>query len=97
MPRGGAARRLTVTVGGKPRTLELHAADARSIAPGCCGWMDNCWMSTPAGFIDTDAMKISLLPEDPQGDSPRVTYVRGTRNAIVSNADGTFLAKLVGP
>jgi hypothetical protein len=89
--------KLTVTVDGKPRTLVFHAADARHVRPGCCAWVDNRFIAMESGFIDTDAMKVSLLPVDPDTDAPRVTFVQGTRTAIVFRDDGAYLANLVGP
>ncbi len=89
--------KLVVTAGGKPRTLAFHPADAKVVSPDCCKWIDNRFIQTRTGFIDTDAMKVSLLPVDPEEDAPRITYVRGTRTAIVVRGDGAYLANLVGP
>lgn len=86
---------LTITDGGKQRTLKLHPADARHFS--CCEWIDSRYLDMRGGFIDTDAMKVSLLPKDPEDDDPRVEYMRGTRNALVFKKDGVYLATLVGP
>ena len=88
---------LTLTVGGKARTLKFHPDDARHVAQGCCAWIDNRLIEMRNGFIDTDEMKVSLVPKDPEDDDVRVDYMRGTRNALVFKKDGVYLATLVGP
>ena len=88
---------LTLTAGDKTRTLAFHPDDARAISPGCCAWLDNRWMSMRGGFIDTDAMKVSLLPQDADAEPPRIEYVLGTRIAVVFRDDAVYLATVVGP
>jgi hypothetical protein len=88
---------LTITDGGKTRTLKFHPADARHFAESCCKWIDSRYIEMRGGFIDTDAMKVSLLPKNPEEDDPRVDYMRGSRSALVFKEDGVYLAQLVGP
>lgn len=88
---------LTLTAGDQKRTLAFNAADAGNIGPGCCVWLDNRWMAMPNGFIDTDAMKVSLLPPEGDEDQPRIDYLVNTRFALVSRGDGVYLATVVGP
>ena len=89
--------KLALTAGGARRTLAFHADDAPAIGPDCCSWIDNRWMSMRGGFIDTDAMKVSLLPVEADADPPRIEYIRGARLAVVFRDDGVFLANVVGP
>lgn len=88
---------LTVRANGADRTLTFHAEDAGSIAAGCCTWIDNRWMAMPHGFIDTDAMKVTLFALDAEDDVPHVDFIPGTRTALVTPGDGLHLATAVGP
>jgi hypothetical protein len=88
---------LAVTSSGTTQNLRLHPDDAKLIDPDCCTWLDNRWMTIPNGFIDTDALKVSLLPSDVDAEPPEIKYVRGTRTAIVFERDATYLATVVGP
>jgi hypothetical protein len=61
-----------------------------------CPWIDNRFMYMTNGFIDTDTMKVSLLPGD-RGERGRVEVVPGARTAIIIDENGTSLASIVGP
>lgn len=89
--------KLALTAGGARRTLAFHPDDAKAIGSTCCTWIDNRWMSMRNGFIDTDAMKVSLLPAAADSDPPRIEYIPGARLALVLRDDGVFLANVVGP
>lgn len=88
---------LTVYEGTAKRTLDLHPDDAKALEHTTQTWIDNRWLSMRDGFIDTDAMKVGLLPVDPNEDPPRIEYVPGARLALVFRDSGTHLAKVVGP
>lgn len=92
-----AAGKLTLTAGTATRTLVFHPDDARSIGSECCTWIDNRWLTMRSGYIDTDAMRVSLLAVDADGELPRVEYLTDSRSALVTRADGVFLATVVGP
>jgi hypothetical protein len=88
---------LTVTAGTAKRTLVLHPDDAKVLAGTTNTWIDNRWLSMRYGFIDTDAMKIALMPVDPDSERPRIDYVPGGRIALLHRDNGVFLATVVGP
>ncbi|HEY4058687.1 MAG TPA: hypothetical protein VGM39_18870 [Kofleriaceae bacterium] len=87
---------VVVTVGGKAKELVFNAAD-QGIEGDSSQWIDNRWLGTKAGFIDTDAMKIAPLVRDENGERDTMTFVAGSRTALVGRQDEFFLATLVGP
>jgi hypothetical protein len=87
---------LTIVEGDKSRTLTFHPDDAKYVNEHSCPWIDNRFMYMTNGFIDTDTMKVSLLPGD-RGERGRVEVVPGARTAIIIDENGTSLASIVGP
>ncbi len=94
--------RLTVTPlpSGAPRTLVLHPNDRRVAHPGCCRWLDNRYLELPGrryGFIDTDAMKVSLVPRTTGDDEESITIAAGMAVALIRRSDGMHLATITKP
>ena len=88
---------VTPKPGGTPRTLVLYARDYNALAGGTTHWLDARTIVIPGGrywgFLDTDAMKVSLLPDPPPDQEvPHLEVLRGSGHVIVTTADGTFLA-----
>ncbi|HEY4058686.1 MAG TPA: hypothetical protein VGM39_18865 [Kofleriaceae bacterium] len=87
---------VTVTQDGKVRTRALTEKEAENLAL-TCEWLDDRWLVTPAGFIDTNTMTFAPLPPAVNGFETTLEYVHGSRTVLYSGAHGYFLGTLVGP
>lgn len=80
---------------GPARTLVLHPQDARAFDETCCQWLDSRYVVVPGkhyGFLDTDTMKVSLLPQAQLDAATRIAILDGSGRALVTTGAGTFLA-----
>ncbi|HEY4179630.1 MAG TPA: hypothetical protein VGM90_22470 [Kofleriaceae bacterium] len=89
-------RSVVVTVAGKSRELVFNPAD-KGIDGQSSLWIDNRWIGTKAGFIDTDAMKIAPFARDDDDRRDLITFVAGSRVAFVDRGGESHLATIVGP
>ena len=93
---GGKAT-ITPLPSGAPRTLALYGRDYEALADGVTQWLDARTIAIPGkaywAFLDTDAMKVSLLPAPPPGeDPPHLAILRGTGHVLATTSGATFLA-----
>jgi hypothetical protein len=85
---------VTVETSGTTRRLAIAGADAAHLDSTCCAWIDDRYVQLGAGLIDTDTMTVVYTPELPRGGRDAVTWIPGTRAAIVTRKDGFYPAHL---
>ncbi|HEY4179629.1 MAG TPA: hypothetical protein VGM90_22465 [Kofleriaceae bacterium] len=90
---------LTVHGGGKPRRIVFGPNTATPMVTDCCSWVDNRWLATPIGLIDTnprdgsDAMTLAGFVAPPE----KIAFIPGARIALVTTTTDTNLVTIVGP
>ncbi|HEY4179631.1 MAG TPA: hypothetical protein VGM90_22475 [Kofleriaceae bacterium] len=87
---------IRVTEAGKTRTRTLTEKEAEWLAYDC-EWLDDRWLATGSGFLDTTTMTLAPLPKGTTGFDGSLEYVHGSRTVLYGNPKGTFIATLVGP
>jgi hypothetical protein len=86
---------VTPLPGDTSRSLVLHPSDYKAIDEGCCEWLDARYVAIPGrhyGFLDTDAMKVSLVADAPADDDRVIHMLPGSGHVLVEVGSTTSLA-----
>jgi hypothetical protein len=84
---------------GTPRTLRLYPRDYAALADSLVQWLDSRTVAISGrrywAVLDTDAMKVSLLPtSDDPDDERRIEVLIGTGHVVVDTGGKSYLATL---